>query len=130
MKVIGGAGLACLGAGLALSPVVPVVMKLWTVSYGLMSAGWACLIFLFLYWLIDMRGYKRWTFPLVVIGTNAIAAYLGPGIVPVRRIAGIFTNPIAQQIGAFGPLLSTGVALLVTWLVLAWMYKRKIFLRP
>jgi predicted acyltransferase len=50
--------------------------------------------------------------------------------VPVRRIAGIFTNPIAQQIGAFGPLLSTGVALLVTWLVLAWMYKRKIFLRP
>jgi predicted acyltransferase len=74
IKAIGGAGLACLGAGFALSFVIPVVMKLWTVSYGLMSAGWACLIFLLFYWLIDARGYKRWTFPLVVIGTNAIAA--------------------------------------------------------
>jgi predicted acyltransferase len=130
IKAIGGAGLACLGAGFALSFVIPVVMKLWTVSYGLMSAGWACLIFLLFYWLIDARGYKRWTFPLVVIGTNAIAAYLGPSIVPVRRIAGIFTAPIAKQAGAFGPLLSTGVVLLVTWFVLVWMYRRKIFLRP
>ena len=129
MKVFALTGLGCLAAGLALSPVVPVIMKLWTTTYGLMSAGWACLLFLFFYWVLDVRQYRKWAFPLVVIGTNALAAYLGPSIVPVRRIAGIFTTPVARQIGAFGPLLATGAVLLINWSILHWMYKRKIFLR-
>ena len=72
-------------------------MKLWTTTYGLMSAGWACLLFLFFYWVLDVRQYRKWAFPLVVIGTNALAAYLGPSIVPVRRIAGIFATPVARH---------------------------------
>jgi predicted acyltransferase len=129
MKIFGLAGLGCLAAGLALSPVVPVIMKLWTASYGLMSAGCACLLFLFFYWVVDVRQYRKWAFPLVVIGTNALAAYLGPSIVPTRRIAGIFTSPLARQAGAFGPLLTTTAVLLVNWAILHWMYKRKIFLK-
>ncbi len=129
IKIFGLTGLGCLAAGLALSPVVPVIMKLWTASYGLMSAGWACLLFLFFYWLADARQYRMWAFPLVVIGTNAIAAYLGPSIVPTRRIAGIFTKSIAGQVGAFGPLFATAVVLLINWSILHWMYKRKIFLK-
>ena len=39
-------------------PFVPVIMKLWTTSYGLMSAGWACLLFLAFYWTIDVLGYR------------------------------------------------------------------------
>ena len=128
-RVIAATGLGCLLAGLALSPVVPVVMKLWTTSYGLMSAGWACLAFALFYWVIDVRGYRRWTLPLCVIGVNALAAYLGPSIVPVHRIAGVFTRPLAQGMGAFGPLLTTGAVLAVNWCILAWMYRRKIFLR-
>jgi predicted acyltransferase len=130
MFAIGSAGAGCLAAGLVLSSGVPVVMKLWTASYGLLSAGWACLLFLFFYWIIDVRGYRRWTFPLVVIGMNAIAAYIGPTIVPVQRIAGIFTKPVAAQTGALGPALSTGAVLLVNWSVLLWMRSRRIFLRP
>ncbi len=129
MRIFGLTGLGCLAAGLAISPVVPVIMKLWTTSYGLMSAGWAALLFLFFYWVVDVRGHRKWAFPLVVIGTNALAAYIGPSIVPVRRVAGIFTHPVAQHIGAFGLLLSTGVVLLINWSVLLWMYKRKIFLK-
>src|SRR5437870_813180 len=55
-KFIGGIGLFCIVTGYATSLVVPVVMKMWTVSYGLLSAGWACLMLLFFYWLIDVRG--------------------------------------------------------------------------
>ncbi len=128
-KIFGLTGVGCLAAGLAISPWVPVIMKLWTTSYGLMSAGWACLLFLLFYWLVDMRGWRKWAFPLVVIGTNALAAYLGPSLVPTRRIAGIFTAPVASHLGVFGPLLSAGVVLLVNWAILHWMYKRKIFLR-
>ena len=66
-----------------------------------MSAGWACLIFLFFYWIVDVRGYRRWAFPLVVIGMNAIAAYLGPSLAGVSRIAGVFGKP-------YGPVAYTG----------------------
>jgi predicted acyltransferase len=128
-KVIGLTGLGCLAAGLALSPVVPVIMKLWTTSYGLMSAGWACLFFLAFYWTIDVLGYRRWTLFLVVIGVNALAAYLGPTIVQTHRMTNPFVKPLAAGIGTFGPVLSTGAVLLVNWLVLFWMYRRKIFLR-
>jgi predicted acyltransferase len=128
-RVIGLTGVGCLLAGLALGPFIPVIMKLWTTSYGLMSAGWACLLFLAFYWTIDVLGYRGWTLPLVVIGTNALAAYLGPSIVQVSRITNPFIHPIAERVGAFGPVLSAGAVLLAGWLVLFWMYRRKIFLR-
>jgi predicted acyltransferase len=130
LKIIVAVGAGCLFAGLALSPLIPVIMKLWTVTYGLMSAGWACLIFASFYWVIDLRGWRRWSFPLAVIGMNALAAYLGPTIVPVHRIAGIFTKPLARGAGAFGPVIVTGVVLLVNWSILLWMHRRKIYLRP
>ncbi|MBI4875250.1 MAG: hypothetical protein HY822_11515 [Acidobacteria bacterium] len=129
MRIFGLTGLGCLAAGRALSPVVPVIMKLWTTSYGLMSAGWACLLFLSFYWIVDVRQYRKWAYPLVVIGTNAIAAYLGPSIVSTRRIAEIFSKPVAQQMGVWGPLLSAAVLLLVNWSILNWMHKRKVFLK-
>ena len=122
MKAIAAAGVGCLAAGYALSPFIPVVMKLWTTTYGLLSAGWACLIFLFLYWLVDARGYRRWAFPLTVIGMNALAAYLGPTLVPTHRIASIFVKP-------YGRLALASTVLAVNWLILLWMYRRKIFLR-
>ena len=128
-KVIGLTGLGCLAAGLALSLFIPVIMKLWTTSYGLISAGWACLLFLAFYWTIDVLGYRGWTLPLVVIGVNALAAYLGPTIVQVHWMTDPFIKPIAARTGVFGAVLSTGLVLLVSWLVLFWMYSRKIFLR-
>ena len=127
--IIGGVGLAGLALGFGLSPFVPIVMKLWTVSYGLASAGWACLLFLVFYWVIDLQGWKRWSFPLMVIGANALAIYLGSSIVPFSRIVGVFSRPIAADLGAWGPLFSAAAVLLVEWLVLYWMYRRKIFLR-
>ncbi|KPL06528.1 hypothetical protein AMJ85_10275, partial [candidate division BRC1 bacterium SM23_51] len=69
--IIGGIGLAAVVLGWALSPVVPVIMKLWTASYGLVSAGWACLLFAAFYWIIDVWGLRRWSFPFAVIGMNA-----------------------------------------------------------
>ncbi len=72
VKMMGTAGLSCLALGYALSPVVPIVMKMRTTSYGLVTAGWACLMFLVFYCLIDVRGYRRFSIAFVVIGANAI----------------------------------------------------------
>lgn len=129
LQVIGFTGLGCLVGGFALSTFVPVIMKLWTTSYALIVTGWACLLFLGFYWIIDVRGWRRWSFPLVVIGVNALAAYMLPTIVPVSRIVGTFTKPAAASLGNAGPILSAGGVFFVGWLILFWMYRRRIFLK-
>ncbi len=127
-KIIGVVGLACLALGWALHPVVPIVMKLWTTSYGLASAGWACLMFLFFYWVIEVKDIRRWAFFFTVIGVNALAVYMGRSIVPLKNTVDIFTAPLAAQIDPAGVLAQYLAFLAVEWLILYWMYKRRIFL--
>jgi predicted acyltransferase len=113
--------------------ICPVVKRIWTPSWTLFSGG-ACFLLLAAFsWVLDIKGYKKWAFPLVVIGMNSIAAYL---------IAHLFENffessfrihlgPNAFKILGNGlePFLQ-GVAILLSyWLVLFWMYRRKLFLR-
>ncbi|MEK7409268.1 MAG: DUF5009 domain-containing protein [Acidobacteriota bacterium] len=129
MAVIALTGIGAVALGLALDPVVPVVMKLWTASYGLLSAGWACLLFLLFYGIIDVLGFRKWALPLVVIGVNALAVYMGRTLVPLTRIVGIFTADAARELGTAGPMFRALAVLVVEWLILYWMYKRKIFLR-
>ena len=128
-RFIGGIGLGCIVAGYAISPVVPVVMKMWTTSYGLMSAGWACLMFLFFYWLIDIRGYRKWAFPLTVIGMNAIFIYMFTSLIHLDPIVDVFTQGIARVLPNSELLLQQIAVLAVEWLILFWMYKRRIFIK-
>src|SRR2546427_7524467 len=91
-KFIAGIGVGCLAMGYVTSFFVPVVMKMWTTSYGLLSAGWASLLLLFFYWLIDMRRYRKWAFPFVIIGMNAIFIYMFTSLIHLDAIVGVFTK--------------------------------------
>jgi predicted acyltransferase len=128
MKIIALVGLSGVALGWALNPVIPIVMKIWTTSYGLASAGFACLMFLGFYWLIDVRGYRKLAFPFLVIGMNAVAIYMSESIIPWSKTVAIFTRPLAGTLGVFTPLFHAVAVLTVEWLVLYWMYRRKIFL--
>ncbi len=128
--IIGGIGLSSVVVGYALSPVIPIVMKLWTTSYGLVSAGVACLQFLLFYWIIDARGSRKLAFPFAIIGMNALAIYFSQSVIPFSPVVGIFTKGIAGALPRVEPLFHAVSVLLVEWLILYWMYKRKIFLRP
>ena len=128
-KFIGGIGLGCLAIGYGTSLVVPVVMKMWTASYGLMSAGWACLMLLFFYWLIDIRGYRKWAFPLTVIGANAIFIYMFTSLIHLDPIVNVFTQEIARILPNSELLFQQIAILAVEWVILFWMYKRRIFLK-
>jgi predicted acyltransferase len=129
VKIIAAAGISGIALGWILSPFIPVVMKMWTTSYAVMTAGWASLMFAFFFWFIDVRGNKRWTLPLVVIGMNAIFIYLFMSIIPVGKIVGVFSAPIAAKLGSFGDLFSALSVFAVAWLLLFWMYKRNIFIK-
>lgn len=130
LRVFALTGVGCLAAGYAMSPVVPIVMKIWTTSYGLVATGWACLSFCLFYWVIDVRGWRGWAFSLTVIGVNALAAYLLNTIIPISRIVGTFTKPLVPLLGGFGPVVATGAVLSTGWLILLWLYRKRLYLRP
>ena len=110
----------------------PVVKRIWTPSFALWSGGLCFLFTGFLPRGARRPGVARWAFPLVVLGTNSIAAYC---------LYEAFMDPISQALvrhlgGVFfvlGPpfraSLVGAAALAVTWLILYWMYRRKLFLR-
>lgn len=84
-------------------------------------------------WIIDAKGYRKWSFPLVVIGVNSIAAYLIAHLLPDFLISS-FRIHLGQGAFAFAglglqPLLEGAAVLLVCWLILLWMYRKKLFLR-
>jgi heparan-alpha-glucosaminide N-acetyltransferase len=131
--LLGGAG--GLAAGLLLhgAGICPVVKRIWTPSWTLFSGG-LCFLFLAAFcWIIEARGYKKWAFPLVVIGMNSIAAYLIAHMMPEFLIStfSIHLGPHAFAIAgaALQPLLEGVAMLAVYWLVLYWMYRKKLFLR-
>lgn len=128
MKIIGGVGVSGLILGYAMSPVVPVVMKMWTTSYGILSAAWACLMFLVFYWVIDVGGRRRWAFFFVVIGMNALAIYLSSTVTRLPQIIGVLAKPGMAALGAYGLLFKAVLVLALKWIILFWMYRRKIFL--
>lgn len=128
-QIIGATGIVLLILGFGLSPVIPIEMKMWTTSFGLASAGVACLMFFCFFWFVDMQGFRKWTLLFVVIGMNPIFIYIAVYILPIPQLVGIFTKGTAAHLGAAGPAYSALGILVVEWLVLYWMYKRKVFLR-
>ncbi len=62
--------------------LIPINKILWTPSYMFFTAGLAMLCLGFLFWIIDVRGYKKWSMPAAIFGMNAIAAYVAASIVP------------------------------------------------
>lgn len=129
-KVIGGMGVSFLVVGFGLSPVIPIEMKMWTTTYGLASAGVACLEFLFFFWLVDMAGYRKWTIIFTPFGMNALFIYVGTSLVSFRAGTEIFTNPIAMHLGRGGVLFNALGTMGVEWLILFWLMKRRILIKP
>lgn len=129
------AGVAGIASGLLLHflGICPIVKRIWTPSWVLFSGGICFLTLAAFAWLIEEKGYRKWAFPLVVVGMNSIAAYMIAHMLP-----GFFISSFAIHFGpnvfAFAghglePLIQGAAVLLMLWLILFWMYRRKIFLR-
>jgi len=60
--------------------VFPINKNLWTSSYVLFTAGFACIALATCIWLIDMLGVKRWSKPFAIYGLNPLVAFVGSGL--------------------------------------------------
>jgi predicted acyltransferase len=129
------AGVIAVTAGWLLGAlgICPVVKRIWTPSFTLWSGGLCLLMLAGLYQAIDVRGWRRWAFPLVVVGMNSIAAYCSEWLF-MRFIADALKTHLGEGAfhvfgDAYAPLLLGACVLGIIWIVLYWMYRRRIFLR-
>jgi predicted acyltransferase len=138
-------GLILLVAAWCWNPFFPFNKALWTSSYVLYTAGLALCFLGFCYYLIDIKGYKTWTKPFVIFGVNALALFVGSGL--LARIWGIIKvtgangkeislqNWIYQTI--FVPLadaktssLLYALSFILLWLFLMWLlYRKRIYIK-
>lgn len=130
---VAGVSMLIVGVVLDKAGIAPVVKRIWTPSWVIFSGGWCCLLMGAFYAIVDIKGYKRWAFPLVVVGMNSIAMY-----VLAHTIDGFIEESFRVHLGrgiyevfgkTFAPVVGLAVTLFVLWLICWWMYRRKIFLR-
>jgi predicted acyltransferase len=109
----------------------PVIKNVWSSSFVLTAGGWSLILLAVFYLVIDVWGFKKWTFPFVVIGLNSITVYmLNSGIISFEDMGKYFFGGLASHCSEAGQavILSIG-AILCMWTVLYILYRNKIFLK-
>src|SRR5215469_6037250 len=131
--VIAGVGLVLAGLVFQWAGICPIVKRIWTSSYTLYSGGLVILMLAGFYALIDLKGWRRWAFPLIVVGMNSIAIYVMSWTMGDFMRAAVQTHMGAVISTLVSPALlpvAYGIGVMVIfWFILFWMYRRKIFLR-
>ena len=128
-------GIVLFASGLLLhfAGINPIVKRIWTPAWVLYSGGCCFLLLTFFYVIIDVYKFKKWSFPLMVIGMNSIAAYIIAHTMP-SFIESSFSIHLGQRYDqvfgdAYSSLVRGGSVLLMEFLILYWMYKKKIFIK-
>lgn len=159
------AGLACFLLVLPLDPTIwpwpltklgiewslcPSVKRIWTPTWAVFSSGWTFWMLAAFYWVIDVRGWRRWSWPLVVVGMNSITMYVMSQLMRAWTKGSLKTHLatvdawIADRglVGdrgiryflfdeqfAYSPICERVVVLFMLWLACVWLYRQRIFVR-
>jgi predicted acyltransferase len=133
VKVIGliATGVGCRLVGQLWSLSMPINTKMWTPSLVLAAGGWSLIFLALFYLVIDVWGFRRWAFFFVVIGMNSILIYVLPVVIDFDRVgqnvfhgAVVLLPKVAQPL-AFALCVTVGIK----WLLLWFLYRKRIFLR-
>lgn len=113
----------------------PVIKKIWTSSFVLVTSGWAFLVFACLIWLIDMKELRTGTKPWIIFGSNAIAVYVMADIFETLFVQSGLRNGVYNGLQVWGlvpnaaSLVWSVFSVLVCFTAAAILYKRKIFIK-
>ena len=124
---ISGASLVLIA--LALSTFYPIIKKIWTVPFDLLTAGISSLLLATFYYIIDVKAKNNWILFFKVIGMNSITIYLGGRIIDFWHASEFLLGSFAGLMGNFGEVLIIVGVISLEWAFLYYLYKNKIFLR-
>jgi len=134
LGIAGLIGLAT-GYGLDLAGVTPIVKRIATSSFVLVSGGYALLALAFFYWLVDVKGVKGWTASFAIVGANSIFIYLFSETIGHQWLVGfgrIFGNGTLEPLGVsagLATIVSSLLTLGMMWYLCYWLYQKKVFFK-
>jgi len=122
-------GVGCIIAGKVWGIWFPIIHHLWTSSLVLYAGGMSFMLLAVFYLVIDVWGFKKWAFPFVVIGMNAISVYVATHLFDFRLIGNVFVGGLLRFLDGWADFIEAFASLMVIWLILYWMYRQKIFIK-
>ena len=132
-KMLALYGLIGIVAGYAMDPITPIIKRICTSSFVIVSGGWCLLTLALFFYLIDMKGLRKWVNFAVIVGMNSIFIYIFSNTIGPRWLNGflnIYTEGFLSWMGQpVVQLLTAVVSLAVQWYLCYWLYKRKILIK-
>lgn len=122
-------GAALVISALAISPVYPIIKKIWTSSFNILTAGISFLLLATFYYIIDVKKWNRCILFFKVIGLNSITIYMGVVIFDFMHTSKFLLGWITNPIGDYGNVVLYMGIIAFEWLFLFFLYRNKIFLR-
>lgn len=125
-----GAAVVMTVIGLIWSNWLPLNKKLWSSSFTLVVGGYSVAMLALFYWIIDVKGWQKWAFPLKVVGMNSIAIFMLPKIIDFKYTVNFFCGGLCNIVGeGWDKVLFWSAYLVLVYLVLYFMYKKNIFIK-
>lgn len=119
-----------LGAGFIFNAFQPCNKALWNSAYVMFAGCYSIAAFALFYWIIDVRGWRKWAFPFTVVGMNSITIYLAQKIFSFSSINVFFLSGVVSHVPEpVGKVIYAAGYVLICWLFLYFLYKKKVFLK-
>jgi predicted acyltransferase len=128
IKTLSIFGVSSIAVALILSTFYPIIKACWTGSFNLLTSGIGFLLITLFYWMIDVKGWKKWSFFFRVIGMNSIFIYLLTDLANPTHITQYLLGWTVLW-GQFGEVVNVAGSIMLVWSLLYYMYKKGIFLR-
>jgi predicted acyltransferase len=124
------AGVAFIGLAHLWNLDFPINKNLWSSSFVLNVGGYSLILLAIFYYIIDVLGYKKWAFFFKVIGMNSILIYMSGRFINWQYMTNGFFKWLGQWVGDPWNLVVMAICfVMIKWLFLYFMYRKKIFLR-
>ena len=126
-------GLGMVVLGYAMNPITPIIKRICTSSFVIVSGGWAILALALFYWIVDVKKKVAWASFALIVGMNSIFIYMVANTIgrdTVKKTVVIFTTGLLTWMSP--PVVGLLTALLTLggyWYLCYWLYKKRIFIK-
>ncbi|MDP9229620.1 MAG: DUF5009 domain-containing protein, partial [Bacteroidota bacterium] len=124
------AGIIFIALALLWNMDFPINKNLWTSSFVLLVGGLSLILLAIFYYIIDVLGYKKWSFFFRVIGMNSILIYMSGRFINWDYTTKAFFQWLGQLVGdPFNIVVIAICYVAIKWAFLYFMYRKNVFLR-
>lgn len=123
------------GYFLDMTGITPIIKRIATSSFTLVTLGYCLLALGMIYWWVDIKQHKNYLRFFTIIGMNSIFIYLFFEIVGARwfnEYVGSFSNGLMNFVniqGTAAHIITSLIIFTLEWLLCFWLYRKNIFFK-